>query len=196
MPDISPNNKPNNLQGAPKTSDKLIAMGTMALTNAPVLGAPLLNNINPAINPSNAGGIAVTLIGNGVLCFVQALSALDWFDDYKYAVWACIGFSVIICGGLYIFVLGNIELGVLNTLGAMHTAATGYGPFSKLGVFSRPGDKPIPQEALPPSVAPITVEHADEVLVNEPNLVRIPDSSSTSDNSNVLPNSRPATPES
>lgn len=167
-------------------------MGTMALTNAPVLGAPLLNNINPAINPSNAGGIAVTLIGNGVLCFVQALSALDWFDDYKYAVWACIGFSILICGGLYIFVLGNIELGVLNTLGSMHTAATGYGPFSKLGVFSRPGDKPIPQEPTPP--VPITVEHADEVLVNEPNTVRIPDSSSTSSNSVIPPTSKPSTP--
>lgn len=162
----SPNNKPNNLQGAPKTSDKLIAAGTIALTQAPVMAAPLLNNLNPALNPQGAGGMAVTMIGNGVGVIVQALSAQDWFDDYKYAVWACIGLSAAICTGLYIWIIGNPELGVLNALGSMHTAASSYGPLNKLGVFSRPGDKPLPPEPTPTD-ASVTIEHAEQVEVRD-----------------------------
>lgn len=161
---LPPNAKPNNLEGTPKTSDKLIAAGTLALTQAPVLAAPLLSNINPAINPQGAGGLAVTMIGNGIGVIVQGLAAQDWFDDYKYAVWACIGLSAVICAGLYIWLLGNPELGVLNALGSMHTAASSYGPLHKLGVFSRPGDAVVavtpPQETETPSdtEAPIPVK--------------------------------------
>ena len=147
MPDTTA--KPNNLQGAPKTSDKLIAMGTMALNTAPVLAAPALSAINPNLNPTNAGGIAVTLIGNGILVIIQGLAAFDWFDDYKWAVLAGIAIAVFVCGILYIVLLGNPELGILNSFGAMHQFATNYGPLHKLGVFSRPGDIPLPQEAQP-----------------------------------------------
>lgn len=132
------------LKVAPTTGEKVAAGGILALNTAVVTGAPLLNNINPAINPSNAGGIAVTLIGNGVLVLVQALAAQDWFDDIKLGVWACIVFSVVVCCGLYIVLLGNPELGVLNSLGAMYQASSGYGPLNKLGVFSRGESNVVP----------------------------------------------------
>lgn len=164
MPDTN-NNKPNNLTPAPKTSDKLIAAGTLALNTGIVAGAPVLNNINPSINPQNAGGIPVTLIGNGILVIVQAFAAQDWFDDYKYAIWVGIALAAVVCGGLYIFFLGNIELGVLNTFGAMHQFATNYGPLNKLGVFSRPGDIPQEPTPAPPVQAPINIEQADKVEV-------------------------------
>lgn len=131
------------LKVAPTTGEKIAAGGILALNTAVVTGAPLLNNINPAINPTNAGGIAVTLIGNGVLVLVQALAAQDWFDDIKLGVWACIVFSVVICSGLYIVLLGNPELGVLNSLGTMYQASSGYGPLNKLGVFSRSSDSDV-----------------------------------------------------
>lgn len=164
MPDTN-NNKPNNLTPAPKTSDKLIAAGTLALNTGIVAGAPVLNNLNPSINPQNAGGIPVTLIGNGILVIVQAFAAQDWFDDYKYAIWVGIALAAVVCGGLYIFFLGNIELGVLNTFGAMHQFATNYGPLNKLGVFSRPGDIPQEPTPAPPVQAPINIEQADKVEV-------------------------------
>lgn len=163
MPDT--NNKPNDLAQAPKTSDKLAAMGTLALTNGPVLAAPLLSSIDPHLNSQGAGGVAVTMIGNGVLVFVQAFAAQNWFDDYKYGVWVCIGLSLAICLGLYVFALGNVELGILNSLGAMATAASGYGPFNKLGVYSRPGDKPPPPEPPPPAPN-VDVANVDKMEVS------------------------------
>lgn len=131
------------LKVAPTTGEKVAAGGILALNTGIITAAPLLNNINPNINPSNAGGIAVTLIGNGILVLVQALAAQEWFDDVKLGVWACIVFSIVICGGLYIMLLGNPELGVLNSLGTMYQASSGYGPLNKLGVFSRGSDSDV-----------------------------------------------------
>src|SRR5678815_1842274 len=78
------------LQPAPSTADKVMAGATIAGNTALVTAAPLLSSVNPAMNPSNAGGIAVSLIGNGITCIVQAIAVQDWFNDHKYAVWACI----------------------------------------------------------------------------------------------------------
>lgn len=125
------------LTPAPSTGDKVAAGTALALNTAVVAGAPLLSSFNPAINPSNAGGIAVTMIGNGVLTIVQAFAVQDWFDDHRWAVWACIILACIICGGLYIVILHNPEQGVLNALGSMYTAAGNYGPLKNLGVFNR-----------------------------------------------------------
>jgi hypothetical protein len=114
-----------------------VAGAALALNTAVVTGAPLLNNLNPAINPSNAGGIAVTLIGNGILTIVQAVAIQEWFDDHHLAVWLCIALACIICGVLYGIILNDPEKGVLNALGSMYTAAGNYGPLKNWGVFNR-----------------------------------------------------------
>lgn len=118
----------------PKTSDKVVAAGMYLANTGIVAGAPLLNNLNPNINPSNAGGIAVSMIGDGITTIVQGLRMFDWFDDHKYAVWACIALSIIVCMGLYLWALHNPEQGVLNSLGSMYKAWSNYGPLNKLGV--------------------------------------------------------------
>ena len=130
------------LQPAPTTADKVAGFGTYALNTAVVTGAPMLSSINPALNPSNAGGVAVNMIGDGITCIVQAIAVQDWYNDHKYAVWACIVLSIVICGGLYIVLLHNPEQGVLNALGAMYKASSNYGPLKQLGVFNRGESQP------------------------------------------------------
>jgi hypothetical protein len=138
MPDTATHTTPVvPLEPAPSTSDKVVAGATLAGNTALITAAPLLNNINPSINPSGAGGLAVSMIGNGILCIVQAFAVQDWFDDHKWAVWACILGACIICGILYIGILHDVEKGVLNALGAMYQAASNYGPLRQLGVFNR-----------------------------------------------------------
>lgn len=134
MPNVTPSVP---LTPAQSTSDKVMAATTLAGNTALVTAAPLLSSINPAINPTNAGGIAVSMIGNGITCIVQWIAVQDWFDDHKHAVGACIILSCVICGILYILILHNPEQGVLNALGAMYQAASNYGPLKQLGVFNR-----------------------------------------------------------
>lgn len=139
MPNVTPAVP---LQPTPSGQDKLAAGAALALNTAVVTGAPLLSAINPAMNPSNAGGIAVTMIGNGILTIVQAVAVQDWFDDHRLAVWLCIVLACLICGVLYVVVLHNPEQGVLNALGSMYTAAGNYGPLKNLGVFNRGESQP------------------------------------------------------
>jgi len=130
-------------------SDKLVAAGTYGFNTALIAGAPALNNLNPNINPSNAGGIAVSLIGDGITTVVQALKMHSWFKQNVWAVWVCIGLACLICGVLYIVMLHNPEQGVLNALGAMYKAASNYAPLNKLGVLPSGTDVPPP---TPPGV--------------------------------------------
>jgi len=139
MPNVTPSVP---LQQAPDVASKVTAGGTYALNTAIIAGAPLLSSINPSLNPSNAGGIAVNMIGDGITCIVQAIAVQDWFDDHRLAVWLCIGLSVVICLGLYVILLHNPEQGVLNALGAMYKASSNYGPLKQLGVFNRGESQP------------------------------------------------------
>lgn len=120
---------------AASTTDKVLSATTYAMNTALITGAPALNNLNSNINPHNAGGIAVTLIGDGITTIIQALKMHKWFDQNRYAIWMCILLSLIICTILYIVLLHDPEQGVLNALGAMYKAASNYGPLNKLGVL-------------------------------------------------------------
>lgn len=138
MPTVTaaqPANQPTSTPIVSNNADKIVAAGTYAFNTALVAGAPALNNLNPNINPSNAGGLAVSFIGDGVTTIVQALKMHSWFKQNTWAVWTCIALSILICFILYGLWLDNPEQGVLNALGSMYKAATNYAPLNKLGVL-------------------------------------------------------------
>lgn len=124
-----------------RVSDKVVAAGMYVGNTALVTAAPALGN---DINPSHAGGLAVSLIGDGITTIVQALKMHGWYKQNVWAVWTCIILSIVICIGVFWIVLGNPEQAILNAFGAMYKAATNYAPLNKLGVLAAGTDVPPP----------------------------------------------------
>lgn len=99
----------------------------------------------PGSNPVGAGGIEVSLLGQGILVFVQALQVHSWFDRDKWGVWVILGLSLGVC--LLLWHDGdNLAKGVVNGAGTAYQAFSSFGPLNKLGILSGqtnpPGQSP------------------------------------------------------
>lgn len=118
----------------PSVSDKLTAAGTYMANTAVVTAAPLMGQ---QVNPTGAGGIEVSLIGDGITTIIQALKQHHWYDQNRYAVWTCILIAIAVCILLW---HDDLRKGALNAMGAMYKAASNYGPLNKLGVLGPGSD--------------------------------------------------------
>lgn len=125
---------PADVTMAPKLSDKITSGLTYAGTTGAITAAPFMNSVMPGINPHNVGGPEVSILGDGILVFIQALQVHRWYDRNKWGIWSIILLSTIIC--LAIWWHEDPIKGILNTFATMTKAFQAFGPLSKLGVLA------------------------------------------------------------
>jgi hypothetical protein len=125
----------------PSVADKLVSAGMYAGNTALVTGAPMMGSVLPGANPTGAGGIEVSILGDGILVCVQALQVHRWFDREKWGIYVIIGLSIIFCLLLW-HSPDDWQRGVLNACGAAFKAFGSFGPLSKLGILSGQTEPP------------------------------------------------------
>jgi len=129
----------NALPIVPSVADKIVAAGTYVANTGLVTAAPMLNSVVPGSNPSGAGGIEVSLLGDGILVIVQALQVHSWFDRDKWGIWLIIALATAICLVLW---HDDLRKGALNAAGTAYKTFSSFGPLNKLGVLSGQTDPP------------------------------------------------------
>ncbi len=121
----------------PSVADKVTAAGTWATNTALVTGAPALGSFIPGANPTGAGGVEITLLGDGILVVVQALQTLSFrghrFNRERYGIWVIIVLGLAVC----LLLWGNTDFqkGIVNAAGTIWRSFSSFGPMSKLGVL-------------------------------------------------------------